>query len=693
MALGLLALVVAGAALGAEHAPHRAPKTTLSLKAKVVRNRQILATGKVRPVPDRGKVILELRRDGAWHRLGQSPLVGHGSYSVRAVVPAGIDDPRLRAELLEGKKRRAVSPVRSLHLARPKSTPTSPQPPSTTAPPSTATPPATTEPPCTPAHTAAAPAATPAGPLAAGSLMATIDAYAALPNHLSGTANSAAAESQFTGALAAAGLKVCEQAFTFPRFTPTAVGLSVEGTTVPAAAIAPLLYSGATGPAGTTAPLFYIGETKNEEAVSFTKSQVEGKIVVAKIPYQTNSKALGLDPAIEAAVEDGAAGFVAVTLAVGDYPKWEDTNARRGTGTLPVLSVGKSSGEPVIAAAETEATATLTLAAETAGTSCDRDVWGELEGADPSRRVYVGVPVSSYTPSASEHGTGYAIVVGLARHYASLPKSQRPETLVFIGLGGHEIGWLGLQALLASPEGSYLKEADAYVHLGSALGAPEAKEEGGQRENRHLAVARQNRPPARQRKPAAGPRRDRRLQSRRGRSAGNAALDRERGRADERLRRRDPDRLLQRRQPLLPHRRRHAEHDQPIDPRTTGRRLPPRRRPDHRDPGREAEGRKHRSPPSTAPKSPPTAKPPSAPPPTRPSVPSAKRRTRSPKAASAAPPRPRSRPATEGSTAAEEGPVARHEAGRRVRAGRWRWPTLGCRDHPAKCRDQLRIQS
>jgi hypothetical protein len=472
VALGVLALVLASSALAGGRAPHRSAKPSLSFKVVVVRNRQILATGKAHPVPVGGRVVLQLRRNGAWHRLGQHPLVGHGSYSVRAIVPAGIAKARLRAALYEGKRRRAVSRVRSLRLVKPTppSTPTSPSSPATPAGPA--------GPPCTPAATSAgSPAATSAGPLSAGSLMATIERYASRPNHLSGTAESAAAESELTGALAAAGLKVCEQAFTFPRFTPTAVGLSIEGTAVDPTAIAPLLYSGATGPAGTTAPLFYIGETENKETVSFTPADVKNKIVVAKIPYQTNSKALGLDPSIEAAVEDGAAGFVAVTQAVGNYPKWEDTNARNGTGTLPVVSVGKTSGEAVIAAAEAKETATLTLAADHTGLSCDRDVWGELEGADPSRRVYVGVPISSYTPSASEHGTGYAIVVGLARLYASLPKSQRPETLVFIGLGGHEIGWLGLQALLASPEGSYLKEADAYIHLGSALGAPEAKEE------------------------------------------------------------------------------------------------------------------------------------------------------------------------------------------------------------------------
>jgi hypothetical protein len=485
--LGCLAALAAGSAAATKRAPHQAPKEAVSLKVDVVRGRQVLAVGNVRPVPDKGTIVLQLRRNAAWRKLGRSPLVGHGTYSVRAVVPLGAVTPdgvRLRAALYLGRRRVAISKVRTARLEVPRPSPF-PGPPPAKSPsggsPSVPTEPpnSPTEPPCTPAATSVgSPPAGAAGPLSAGSLMATIERYASRPNHLSGTPESAAAESEFTGALAAAGLKVCEQAFTFPGFTPTAVGLSVEGTAVSSAAIAPLLYSGATGPTGTTAPLVFI-EAKNEETVTFTESQVHGKIVVAKIPYQTNSKALGLDPAIEAAVEYGAVGFVAVTQAAGDYPKWEDTNARRGTGTLPTISVGKVSGEPVITAAKAGKMATLTLAAETAGTSCDRDVWGELEGADPSRRVYVGVPVSSYTPSASEHGTGYAIVIGLARLYAALPKSQRPETLVFIGLGGHEIGWLGLQALLASPSGPLLKEADAYIHLGSALGAPEAKEEGG----------------------------------------------------------------------------------------------------------------------------------------------------------------------------------------------------------------------
>jgi hypothetical protein len=446
------------AALGARRAPHQPARSTLGLRVDLVRGRQILATGKAHPVPARGRVVLQINRGGKWRKLGQSPLVGHGEFSVRAVVSGAAVTVRLRAALYEGKRRHGVSPVRSIRLAAAghlghrahRTTPTPAGPPAPT------------------------PSATPEDPLSAASLMATVGRYSSLPNHLSGTADGAAALDEFSASLAAAGLRTGEQAFTFPRFSPTAVGLTVEGTPVPSAALAPLLYSGTTPSGGTESGLFYAGEGTADH--SFTEAQVAGKIVVVATPFPNNAKEVGLYEAIERAVELHAAGLVSVSQVVGGYPKWEDTNARDGTGPLPVLMVGKVSGAAVIAAAKAGKKATLTLAADTSGTSCSRDVWGELEGADPSRRVFVGVPATSYTPSASEHGTGVAITLGLARHYAALPKSQRPESLVFIALGGHEIGWLGLQALLNGPDGAWLKEADAYVHLGSALGAPKAEE-------------------------------------------------------------------------------------------------------------------------------------------------------------------------------------------------------------------------
>lgn len=301
--------------------------------------------------------------------------------------------------------------------------------------------------------------------------MTTVERYARWPNHLSDTATSAAVLDEFSAALAAAGLRLGQQAFTYPKFSVSALGLSASGASVPAAAIAPYLYSGTTGPSGVTATLFDGGDGL------FEASEVAGKIVVVSLASSNNSSSPNLYPAIEAAVEGGAKALVGVTQGVGDYPKWENANARRGTGPMPVLLVGKHSGSAVIAAAQSGKTGTATLAANTSGLACERDVWGELEGADPSRRVFVATPASSFTPSASEHGSAYAIVIGLARYYAALPKSARPETLVFMAIGGHEVGWLGLQGMLNSSNGSWFRGADAYVHLGSGLGSPTAREE------------------------------------------------------------------------------------------------------------------------------------------------------------------------------------------------------------------------
>jgi hypothetical protein len=422
------------------------PRIFLLVPADLGSKAVIVARGRVSPAPAHGRVVLQFREGGKWHPLGSSPL-RRGKFKLRGKLPPKIEVTRVRAVLFEGKRRVATSSARTVrvHGRGRKPQPASPSP----------VPPALAE-----------------DPLAAESLMATVRQYSSLPNHLSGTANSAAALSQITGQLAAAGLRLGQQAFTYPGFLPTQVALSAGSTSVPAAAIAPFLYSGTTPPGGVTANLFDGGEGL------FDEGEVAGKIVVVSIAYQFNSKGVHLERAIEAASEGGAEGLVAVTQGVADYPKWQDTNARRGTGPMPVVMVGKRSGKAVIAAAEAEASGTLTLTATTA-TACDRDVWGELEGAEPGRRVVVGVPASSFTPSASEHGSGVAILLGLARHYATIPKAQRPETLVFMAVGGHEVGWLGLQALMASPQASLLTGADAYVHLGSSLGAPTAKEEPG----------------------------------------------------------------------------------------------------------------------------------------------------------------------------------------------------------------------
>lgn len=295
-------------------------------------------------------------------------------------------------------------------------------------------------------------------PLSAAALMATVDQYGSAPNHYSGTIADWSEENVVANQFRADGLQLGSVAYHFPRFEPTEVALSTDSDQISSAALAPLLYSGTTGPHGIEAPLV-------AAANGTVPADAAGKIVVV-------SQAAGgkLDPAITAAIAAGAEGLVYATVGVGDLPRKEDVNSRDGTGDFPVLLVGQHSGATVLADAEAGENADLTLRAKL-GTATDYDVWGVLPGADNSRRVFVGTPVSSFVPSASERGGGVAIMLGLARHYAELPRSQRPETLVFLATSGHEVGFLGLEALIEA-KGSWFTDADAYVHLGASLGAP-----------------------------------------------------------------------------------------------------------------------------------------------------------------------------------------------------------------------------
>jgi hypothetical protein len=289
--------------------------------------------------------------------------------------------------------------------------------------------------------------------------MATIDQYGSAPDHYSGTPADWSELNVIAQQFRADGLQLGSIAYKFPRFEPTEVALSTDSDEVDSAALAPLLYSGTTGPSGIEAPLLAA------PAGTFSPADAAGKIVVVS---QLSKGAL--DPSTTAAIAAGAKGLVYVTNGVADLPRKEDVNSRKGTGDFPVLLVGKQSGAKVLADAEAGESADLTLQAKL-GTATDYDVWGVLPGADPSRRVFVGTPASSFVPSASERGGGLAILLGLAKHYAEQPISQRPESLVFLATTGHEVGFLGLEALIEA-KGDWFTGADAYVHLGASLGAP-----------------------------------------------------------------------------------------------------------------------------------------------------------------------------------------------------------------------------
>jgi hypothetical protein len=292
-------------------------------------------------------------------------------------------------------------------------------------------------------------------PLSTDALMRDVRTYAALaPTHLSGTDDSGVTQAWMARRLRAAGVRTGADAFSFFRFTPRAVALEADGRPVPG--VVARLYSGTTPTAGLRAPL------------ATGDGDVKGKIAVVDVPA-----ADGLTPTLESAIgkaeDGGAAALVAVTEGPEDYAVQEDVDSRAGLLGMPVVFVGKRSGAAVLDAAKAGGQGRLTLTADV-GTGCDSNVYGVLPGADASRTVVIGTPTGAFVPSASERGVGVAILLGLARHYAALPRAQRPVTLVFAALAGHEAGYLGLPVLMQVHKDWFAK-GDAYFHLGASLAA------------------------------------------------------------------------------------------------------------------------------------------------------------------------------------------------------------------------------
>jgi dienelactone hydrolase len=305
--------------------------------------------------------------------------------------------------------------------------------------------------------------------LSADALLADVSTYAALaPDHVSGTTDSGATQSWLRRQLHAAGLATGTDAYRFFRFVPQRVRLDLSGVPVPS--VVARFYSGTTPLGGLSKPLAY---ASLGTAQSYAQASAGGRIAVVDAPV-VDGVAATIDSAVTNAKAAGAAALVVVTEGPEDYPVQEDIDSRAGMLGMPVVFVGRRTGAQVIAAAKAGAPARLEVQADV-GEGCDTNTYAVLPGADPNRYIIVGTPTSGFVPAASERGAGVAVLLALARHYAAIPRSRRPETLIFVGTTGHEDGYLGLPTFMQAHR-LWFANADAYVHLGASLAARQVAE-------------------------------------------------------------------------------------------------------------------------------------------------------------------------------------------------------------------------
>ncbi len=143
------------------------------------------------------------------------------------------------------------------------------------------------------------------------------------------------------------------------------------------------------------------------------------------------------EAAIRRATEHGAAAIFNTHMLPGSmryqsYPK--PTN-------VPAFTVGGDDGfavEELIASAPPgqPVRVSVRLDVEMVRDLETAIVWGKLPGAS-DETIFLIAHRDGWFDASGDNASGVASILGLAEHYAAIPQSERPRTMVFLGIDGH----------------------------------------------------------------------------------------------------------------------------------------------------------------------------------------------------------------------------------------------------------------
>ncbi len=191
-------------------------------------------------------------------------------------------------------------------------------------------------------------------------------------------------------------------------------------------------------------------------AADFAGREVAGKAVIIHTmlaPGQMGNSA-SWEGATIRAQEAGAALIIGIWGYGGNLAVWQSTRAfqmvRNPDGTSryvsePVATPGffmgfedgrrlrdlVATGEPVTVSAKIDAEIREGLTSQS--------IYGTLPGMS-DETIYVMAHMDGFYDAALDNASGMAVMIGLAEHFAQLPRKQRRRTITFIGTAGHHVG-------------------------------------------------------------------------------------------------------------------------------------------------------------------------------------------------------------------------------------------------------------
>lgn len=191
----------------------------------------------------------------------------------------------------------------------------------------------------------------------------------------------------------------------------------------------------------------------------FANRDVRGKaILLVKVP---SSYQAGPADLIKRAEDHGAAAILSMDLRGGNY----NVQSYRAYTKVPTFNLGTKDGEALrdLIAAATAGAPHIKIRLDAKWVSDQKSylVWGTLPGMT-NETIYVIAHRDGFFDAAGDNASGVATMLGLAEHFAKIPRSQRRRTIIFIGTDGHhqvKPGGFGREWLVANRSKFFSKTA------------------------------------------------------------------------------------------------------------------------------------------------------------------------------------------------------------------------------------------
>jgi hypothetical protein len=191
----------------------------------------------------------------------------------------------------------------------------------------------------------------------------------------------------------------------------------------------------------------------------FAGRDVRGKaVLLVKVP---SSYQAGPPDLIKRVEDHGAAAILSMDMRGGNF----NTQSYRAYTKVPTFNLGTKDGEAIrdLIGASAGSAPHIKIRLDTKWTPDQKSylVWGTLPGMT-DETIYVIAHRDGFFDASGDNASGVATMLGLAEHFAKIPKSQRRRTMVFLGTDGHhqiKPGGFGREWLVANRDKFFSKTA------------------------------------------------------------------------------------------------------------------------------------------------------------------------------------------------------------------------------------------